>query len=170
MTIDAETLLDGFLAKFAPAVETLARALIARMRARLPGAAIIVYDNYNALAIGFGPTEKPSHAVLSLAVFPRWVTLCFLHGAGLPDPNGLLRGGGSRVRHVRLHEPGALDDPDIEALIAAAVAGAEPAFDIGASQRLVIKSVSAKQRPRRPPGSGSAAAPPGPPPAPPGRG
>ena len=35
---------------------------------------------------------------------PRWVTLCFLQGAGLPDPDGLLRGGGSRVRHVRLHD------------------------------------------------------------------
>jgi hypothetical protein len=160
---DAQSQLDTFLARFTPEVDSLAHQLLARMRARLPGAAVIVYDNYNSLAIGFGPTEKPSHAVLSLAVFPRWVTLCFLHGAGLPDPGGLLRGEGSRVRHIRLHDPGALEDPRIEALIAEAVARSEPPFDRAAEQRLVIKSISAKQRPRRPSGSGAAEAPPAPP-------
>jgi hypothetical protein len=147
---DAQRQLDGFLAKFTPEVDSLAHELLGRMRARLPGATIIVYDNYNALAIGFGPTGKPSHAILSLAVFPRWVTLCFLNGAGLPDPAGLLRGSGSRVRHVRLHEAEAMADPRIEALIAEAVARSEPPIDAAAEQRLVIKSVSAKQRPRRP--------------------
>ena len=167
---DAQRRLDGFLAKFTPAVDALAHALIDRMRARLPGAAIIVYDNYNSLAIGFGPTEKPSHAVLSLAVFPRWVTLHFLDGAGLPDPDGMLRGAGSRVRHVQLHDRKALDDPRIDALIAEAVARSQPPFDPAAGQRLVIKSVSAKQRPRRPPGAAPEASAPGPPPAPPGTG
>lgn len=149
---DAQSRLDTFLARFTPEVEALARDLLARMRARLPGAAILVYDNYNSLAIGFGPTEKPSQAVLSLAVFPRWVTLHFLHGADLPDPGHILRGAGARVRHVRLHEPDALEDPRIEALIAAAAARSEPPFDPAAQSRLLIKSVSAKQRPRRPPG------------------
>jgi hypothetical protein len=167
---DAQSRLDAFLAKFTPEVDALAHDLIARMRARLPGAAILVYDNYNALAIGFGPSEKASLAVLSLAVFPRWVTLCFLQGAGLPDPEGLLRGAGSRVRHVRLHDPAALDDPAIEALIEAAVARSEPAIDPAAGQRLVIKSISAKQRPRRPAASAPAKAAPAPPRAPPGTG
>ena len=147
---DAQSQLDAFLAKFTPEVDALAHDLTARMRARLPGTVVMVYDNYNALAIGFGPTEKPSQAILSLAVFPRWVTLCFLQGAGLPDPAGLLRGEGSRVRHVRLHDPEALGDPRIEALIGEAVARSEPPFDTASDQRLVIKSVSAKQRPRRP--------------------
>jgi hypothetical protein len=168
--MDAQSALDGFLAKFTPQVDSLAHALLARMRARLPSAAIIVYDNYNALAIGFGPTEKPSHAVLSLAVYPRWVTLCFLHGAGLPDPDRILRGAGSRVRHVQLQAPEALDDPRIEALIAEAAVRSEPPFDTAADQRLVIKSISAKQRPRRPPGSAPEASAPVPPPAPAGTG
>jgi hypothetical protein len=167
---DSLSRLDSFLAEFTPEVDALAHDLIARMRARLPGAAIIVYDNYNSLAIGFGPTDKPSHAVLSLAVFPRWVTLHFLHGADLPDPGAILRGEGARVRHVRLHEREALEDPRIEALIAEAVARSEPPFDPAAEQRLVIKSVSANQRPRRPPVAAGAEAPPAPPPARPGTG
>jgi hypothetical protein len=146
----AQAQLDGFLDKYTPQVAALARALLDRMKARLPGAQILVYDNYNTLAIGFGPSDRAGQAILSLAVMPRWVTLCFLRGVSLPDPHGLLKGDGSRVRHVRLHAPDALDDPRIEALIAAALVQADRPPDPAEPQRLLIKSVSARQRPRRP--------------------
>jgi hypothetical protein len=149
---EAQAQLDNFLDKFTPEVADSARADLAAMRARLPGATILVYDNYNALAIGFGPSDRAGQAVLSLAVFPRWVTLCFLQGASLPDPEGRLKGDGSRVRHIRLAGPETLGDPYVDGLIAQAVARAEPPFDLAAEQRLVIKSISAKQRPRRPAG------------------
>jgi hypothetical protein len=148
--MDPQAELDGFLAKFLPEVDALARSLVDAMAARIPGAQILVYDNYNALAIGFGPSDKAGQAVLSLAVFPRWVTLCFLQGVALPDPHGLLKGEGSRVRHVRLETRDKLDDPQVQALIDAALARAEPPFDPAAERRLVIKSISGKQRPRRP--------------------
>ncbi|MBV8686333.1 MAG: hypothetical protein JOZ90_05080 [Alphaproteobacteria bacterium] len=146
---EAEARLDSFLDKFEPAVAARARLYLGRMKARLPGAQVLVYDNYNALAIGFAPGERASEAVLSLAVFPRWVTLCFLSGAGLTDPEGRLKGSGKRVRHVRLLAEDSLEDPYVAALIAEAAARAEPPFDPGAEQRLIVKSVSAKQRPRR---------------------
>jgi hypothetical protein len=57
----------------------LAEAVLAKMRARLPGAIQLVYDNYNALAIGFGPTERTSDAVISIAVYARGVNLYFIH-------------------------------------------------------------------------------------------
>ncbi|MEA2998819.1 MAG: hypothetical protein QOK17_652 [Sphingomonadales bacterium] len=146
---DAEAELEGFFAKFEPDVAAQARSLLGKMRARIPGAQVLVYDNYNALAIGFGPSEKAGQAVLSLAVFPRWVTLCFLRGKGLPDPAGLLKGEGSRVRHVRLDPPERWDMREVQALISEALGRAEPPFDPAAEPRLVIKSISAKQRPRR---------------------
>ncbi len=146
----AQAQLESFIDKFGQEVAALARFLLARMRARLPGATILVYDNYNALAIGFAPGDKASQAILSLAVYPRWVNLFFLQGAGLPDPDGLLKGGGSRVRHVRCLNKAVLDDPRVDALISEALARAEPPLDPAAEQRLIVKSVSAKQRPRRP--------------------
>src|SRR3954471_13490204 len=146
---DAEAELEVFFAKFEPGVAAQARSLLGMMRARIPGAQVLVYDNYNALAIGFGPSDKAGQAVLSLAVFPKWVTLCFLRGKGLPDPSGLLKGEGSRVRHVRLDPPERLDLPEVQALISEALARAEPPFDSAAQPRLIIKSISAKQRPRR---------------------
>src|SRR4051812_28081881 len=148
--MDAQAQLDRFIDKFTPEVAALTRALLAKMAARAPGARIMVYDNYNALAIGFGPTDRAGKAVLSLAVMPRWVTLCFLRGVGLPDPHGLLKGSGSRVRHVRLHTPEAFDDPAVQDLISAALERSEPPIDAGREHQLIIKSISAKQRPRTP--------------------
>jgi hypothetical protein len=148
--MDARAQLDSFIEKFTPQVAALTHELLAKMRRRVPGATIMVYDNYNALAIGFGPNDKAGKAVLSLAVMPRWVTLCFLYGVGLPDPHKLLNGSGSRVRHVRLHSPEDLDDPRIQELIAAALDQSEPPIDPTREQQLIIKSISAKQRPRRP--------------------
>jgi hypothetical protein len=148
----AQEELDGFIDKFTPQVAGLTRALLEKMKARIPGAQILVYDNYNALAIGFCRNDKAGQAILSLAVMPKWVTLCFLWGKSLSDPHNLLKGDGSRVRHTRLHAPEALDDPRIEALIAEALATTLWPIDQGEPQRLIIKSISAKQRPRRPKG------------------
>jgi hypothetical protein len=149
----AQAQLDAFIDKFTPEVAALTRALFDRMKARIPGAVIPVYDNYNALAIGFGATDRVKDVVLSLAVMPRWVTLCFMWGVHLSDPHRLLRGEGSQIRNLRLFEPEALDDPRIDALIEEALDQANVSIDPSAPHRLVIKSVSAKQRPRRPTGA-----------------
>ena len=89
---------DGFLARFNPEIVALVRGSLARMRKRLPGAVELVYDNYNALVIGFGSTERASDAIFSLAIYAKWVNLFFLQGARLDDPNKLLNGSGTAVR------------------------------------------------------------------------
>ena len=85
-----EKQLAGFIARFTPEVATLMRGARKRMRERLPHALELVYDNYNFFVIGYGPSEKASEAIFSLAAQAKGVSLCFLQGAGLPDPNGLL--------------------------------------------------------------------------------
>ena len=150
MKQSAEDQLAGFIAKFTPVIEARTYAILAAMRKRLPGALQLVYDNYNALAIGFGPTEKASDAIFSIAVFPRWVSLFFLQdGSRLKDPDQILKGKGNVVRHIVLEEAGALNDPRIKALMSQALELAEVPMPKGGGC-LVIKSVSAKQRPRRP--------------------
>jgi hypothetical protein len=138
--------LDAFLAKYTPALAKTAKAMLRKMRKRLPGAVEMVYDNWNGLVIGFGPTEKPSEAVLSLLLLPEHVTLCFLHGAKLKDPKKLLRGSGNQVRHIQLlGGVEDLDKPEIEEFIGQA-AGRAP---MPGPRKLIIKSISPKQRPRR---------------------
>ena len=142
--------LAGFIAQYTPAVGTLAKAALARMRAQLPGAVELVYDNYNALAIGFGPTERASDAIFSIALYPRWVSLFFLQGAKLSDPRKLLKGQGTRVRYIRLESAADLEKPAVRKLMEQALKRAAKPLDGTATSRLIIKSISAKQRQRRP--------------------
>src|SRR5437762_12867439 len=94
--------LTRFVAKYTPEIASLGRALLKKLRARLPRAVQMVYDNYNALVIGFGPNDRASEALLSLVLYPRYISLCFLKGAKLSDPKKLLEGTGKHVRHIRL--------------------------------------------------------------------
>ncbi len=146
-----EKQLDDFIARYTPEIDALAQAALARMRERLPGAIELVYDNYNALAIGFGPTERTSDVIFSIALYPRWVSLFFFRSVGLPDPQKLLKGSGKTVRHIVLKDAADLDKPAIRALMKHALERAPGRFDGAATSRIIIKSISAKQRPRRPP-------------------
>ncbi len=139
----------GFLARFTPEIGGLATAAIATMRSRLPGATVMIYDNYNALAVGFGPNDRASQAIFSIAVFPRNVALCLIRGVGLPDPHNILKGGGNQVRNIALDTPERLDDPRVVEIIDAALR-ASPTPIPSDGGRLMVKSISAKQRPRRP--------------------
>jgi hypothetical protein len=143
-----EKQLADFLGRYDPKVAARARAARRSLRALLPDAVELVYDNYNALVIAFGRTERPSGLVLSIALYPRWVTLFFMEGARLGDPRGMLAGSGKHVRGVVLETAGTLETPAVRALICQAWrrAGAPAA----AGRKVVIQSVSAKQRPRRP--------------------
>ena len=81
---EAKRRLDSFLAKYSPEIEAFARRALAKMRKLVPGAIEMVYDNFNWLVIGFGPSERPLDAIFSLVLPPSAVTLCFLQGAGCP--------------------------------------------------------------------------------------
>ena len=150
MPASAQQQLDTFLDRYDPEVAALGRKALAHMRKRLPGAVAAVYDNYNALAIGFGPEARASKMPLSIALYPRWVTLFFMQGAKLDDPEKLMTGSGSTVRSIRLDGTATLKDPEVDALISAAVMQAGWKLDPRAKGELVIKSISPKQRPRRP--------------------
>jgi hypothetical protein len=145
-----EKQLSSFLAKYSPDIASLARAIRKEMRKRYPTALELVYDNYNALAIGYSPSERASEGIFSIALYPRWVSLFFLQAKGLPDPQNKLQGSGNVTRHIVLPSTGILDDPAVLTLMQEATARAAVPLDPRGSHRLVIKSVSAKQRPRRP--------------------
>ncbi|HTW39012.1 MAG TPA: hypothetical protein VMD49_10620 [Steroidobacteraceae bacterium] len=147
----AKQSLETFLARYDPAIAQAARQALAALRKRLPGAFELVYDNYNALAIGFGPTERAGDVALSIALYPRWVSLFFFGGPALPDPQQRLKGSGSRVRHIVLEAGAAtLAEPAVRELIRQAIARADPPLPQSGKGQIIIKSISAKQRPRRP--------------------
>jgi len=139
----------AFVARFDPAVGTLIRAARRALRKRLPTAIELVYDNYNFLVFGFCASERPSDCIVSLAAAANGVGLSFYRGASLPDPERILLGNGKQNRFVRLPSAATLAEPGVEALVRAAVEQAPTPLPIGGRGYTVIRSVSAKQRPRR---------------------
>ena len=108
-----------------------------------------MYDSYNALAIGFASSERKSDAIVSLAVYARGVNLYFIYGAALADPHHLLLGGGNQGRFVRLESAATLDRREIDELLTTAIEEGETPLPPSGRGRIVIKSVSPKQRLRR---------------------
>lgn len=143
-----EAQLRSFIAKFDRANQALIRAARRILRKRLPTATELVYDNYNFFVIGYSPTARPSDSVLSIAAGANGVGLCFIQGAQLADPKKLLQGSGNQTRFIRLESAAVLERPAVKALIAGALADADPMPPAGRG-KLIIRSVSAKQRPRR---------------------
>jgi hypothetical protein len=141
--------LDGFIAKFEPAKGKLIRRCRAEIRRLLPTAVEIVYDNYNFFVIGYCTTERPSSCIVSIAAAANGVGLSFYHGASLSDPEHFLLGSGKQNRFVRLPTVKTLRIPGVLKLIEAAIAQANPPLPSSGGGHTIIKSVSAKQRPRR---------------------
>jgi hypothetical protein len=143
----AEQQLASYIGKFDPANQKLIRSVRAAMRKRLPTAHELVYDNYNFFVIGYSPTERPSDAIFSIAAAAKGVSICFLHGARLPDPDKLLSDGG----FLRLPNAKVLSQPEVTRLMTSAIERASTELPESGRGKLIIRSVSAKQRPRRQP-------------------
>jgi hypothetical protein len=139
----------SFIAKFDSTNARLIRACRSAMRRRLPTANELVYDNYNFLAIGYSASERTSDCVVSLAAGSNGVSLSFYYGATLPDPDGILLGSGNQNRFVRLPTAAMLGEPAVERLLRAALAQAKTPMPDSGRGRTIVKSISAKQRPRR---------------------
>lgn len=145
----AETHLRSFIGKFAPKDQRLIRAVRSAVRKRFPAANELVWDNYNFFVIGYSPTTRPADSIVSIAARADAVGLCFIHGAGLPDPKRLLLGSGKQTRFIRVESANLLTHPDVETLLAAAIDRAKTPLPVTGRGRLIIRSVAAKQRPRR---------------------
>jgi hypothetical protein len=142
----------SFLAKYSAAIAADVQFARRALKRLVPRGFELVYDNYNTLAFGISPTPRAGGAIVSIAAYPQWVTLFFLHGKGLKDPDGLLQGSGARVRSIRLAPVELINSRPVQALLRQALEPHQP--ELAAAPRLssVVKSVSAKQRPRRPAG------------------
>ena len=131
--------LDRIIAKQPPAMAKLTSDVLAKMRARFPGATELVYDKKRSLVIGFCPDDRASHVINSIATYSKWINLYFFEGDDLPDPDGLLQGSGTTVRSIRITDAKDLDRPAVKALMAAALAAADPPLNPKAKRRVIIR-------------------------------
>lgn len=144
-----EAQLKSFIDKFDAKNQALIRSCRKALQKRLPGTNELVYDNYNFFVIGYSPTERPTDSIVSLAAGANGVGLAFPYcGSKLGDPHNILLGSGTQNRFIRLESAATLSRPEVNDLVANAeeLSKKPPA---GAKRKLIIRSVSAKQRPRR---------------------
>ena len=145
----AEKQLADFIGKFQPDHQALIRAVRKVLRQRMPSAHELVYDNYNFFVIGYCASERPSDCIVSIAAGANGAGLSFYRGADVPDPHKLLLGAGSQNRFIRIESAETLSNPHVQALIAAAISQAPTPLPASGKGKLIIRSISAKQRSRR---------------------
>lgn len=98
-------LLD-LLAECTPGVTHLALGLRELVLTEAPEAEELLYSVY-AQVIVFKFSGRKRGAFCGVVAYSRHVNLEFYFGAELPDPRGILRGTGKRMRHIRFES---LDD------------------------------------------------------------
>ena len=67
-----------------------------------PSANELIYDNYNALAFGWSPTDRLGHTFCSVAVgrSSKNVHFGFYWGSQIADPDKILLGKGNQYRYI----------------------------------------------------------------------
>ena len=131
--------LKKVIAKQSPQMAKLTKAVLAKLRPRLPGAVELVYDKRRGMVVGFSADGRASNTINSIGVYSNWINLYFFEGDTLPDPEGLLQGTGNIVRSIRITSAEDLDRPAVKALMAEVLKRANPKLDRNATRRVVIK-------------------------------
>ena len=60
----------------------------------------LIYDNFNAVAFGWSPTDRLSHTFCSIALLSKYVHFGFYWGNEIADPEKILLGKGNQYRYI----------------------------------------------------------------------
>ncbi|HEX4933704.1 MAG TPA: hypothetical protein VFV33_11030, partial [Gemmatimonadaceae bacterium] len=116
-----------------------------------PTANELAYDYASHFVIAYSPTDRGIDAIVSLVARADGVQLVFTRGKQLPDPTRVLSGSGNQTRFVWVEAARQLDDPDLEALMAAALDQASVPLPSEGSGQLIIRPTAASRRSTRRP-------------------
>ena len=94
--------LKRFLRSFPKDVQETALELRDFVWTHYPQTNELIYDNYNAVAFGWSPTDKVGHTFCSIAVgrSSHRVHFGFYWGSQISDPKKLLLGEGNQYRYI----------------------------------------------------------------------
>jgi len=111
----------------------------------------LIYDNYNALAFGWSPTDRVGHTFCSVAVgrSSHNVHFGFYWGSELSDPKKMLLGDGNQYRYILVKDKKNFPKAYITKLVNAAHANSLAKVEDRKQIRqgaTIVKSVSTKKR------------------------
>ena len=93
---------NSMLARYAQPVQDTAIWLRTLIWNRFPESNELIYEKANAIAIGWGFTDKAGDIFVSFAAYTKHVNFGFHNGHLLQDPAGLLKGDGNQYRYYRM--------------------------------------------------------------------
>ncbi|MEO6521152.1 MAG: hypothetical protein ABIN91_05715 [Mucilaginibacter sp.] len=135
-----------FLSAFNEDIQQLALWLRAYVWDKYPQCNELIYDNYNAVAFGWSPTEKLGDTFCSIAVYGnKDVHFGFYRGSQISDPEKLLLGKGSQYRYIKVISPSNFPEPYIKKLLAEAYANSMAKLKPDAKMiesQTIVKSIS----------------------------
>ena len=134
----------GYLAAYDPTIADLALALREIILEEAPDASESVYQVYT-VAIWFGFSGKMKDMFCYITIHAGHINLGFPRGATLPDPNRVLQGEGTAMRHIKFKSMGDLERPFVRRYIQAAIEQVGAAAAAGGTGKTVIKTKAAKR-------------------------
>jgi hypothetical protein len=139
--------LRKFLDAYDPEISRLFFAARRAVLAAAPEANELIYDAYNAVTVAYSFTDRLKEAFCHVAAYSNYVNLGFNQGASLTDPEGVLAGTGTNIRHVRISAIEDLQQTVIRNLISAAVdQGRIFSPEAPAVPRSIVKAIYAKKK------------------------
>ncbi len=111
----------------------------------------LIYDNYNAVAFGWSPTDKAGDVFCSIAIFSDHVNFGFNHGIDIDDPGNMLLGEGNQYRYIKIRDKADFQEWYVKELLAEAYQNAlnhMKASPEPVKGQTIVKSISpVKKRP-----------------------
>lgn len=148
--VTPEAQLRSLIENFDAKNQRLIRSVRTAVRKRLPTTNELVYDYGFSLVIAYSPSEHGIEGILSISArSDDGVSLYFMNGPKLPDPKKLLMGSAKQVRFIKVESASRLKHPDVEALIAGAIALSKVPLPSKGGGNLIIKTFGAKKKARK---------------------
>src|ERR1700733_6727868 len=111
----------------------------------------LVYDNYNAVAFGWSPTDKAGDVFCSIALFSDHVNFGFNRGSEIPDRQKQLLGDAAFYRYIKVYDKEDFPEEYVKELLEMAyensISRLKPAKKVFKGET-IVKSISpVKRRP-----------------------
>lgn len=139
-----------FLIPFDEGIKDLAMWLRGFVWDLYPNCNELIYDNYNAVAFGWSPTDKLGDTFCSIAVFNnKYVHFGFYWGTQIADPEKMLEGKGNQYRYIKVMSKNDFPQKYIKMLLKEAYANSLAKLKTKKQElkgATIVKSISPKKK------------------------
>jgi hypothetical protein len=109
----------------------------------------LIYDNYNAVALGLSTSDKLGDTFCTMAAFKDFAHFGFYWGSQIADPEKKLIGGGTQYRYIKVFETKEFPKTYMKKLLKEAYANSMAKLKTGKQVlkgETIVKSISAKKK------------------------